>query len=592
MDGIRRSGAALAVGLFLVAVCGSASAGIIYVDSRATGANNGASWTDAFGALQDALAEVRQGDEIHVAQGTYKPDQKTAADHRTVARTGDKAAGFRLVSGTRLKGGYAGVGADKPDDRNPQLYQTILSGDLAGNDADNNDIPTLITDATRSDNSVSVVLSQNNTPDTTLDGFVITAGAGSGMTCTDSSPAIVDCVFASNATSFNGGALLQTNKNIPTLTGCTFTANYARQHGGAIYTEGGVSLNDCDFVANQSGMASGAVHNLGGNVTMSGCTFTDNRSVAGGAVEHIGGWLTATDCVFTANSATAGGALTVISGHLSLTDCRFNDNQADATGGAMSSDSLIGQTVRNCLFSSNRAETGGAIFGLGRATVGNCVFENNTAASGGAVCADCYLPEFVNCTFFANRADDGCVVQRACGNRLSSTVVLTSCILWDSGGISVAQPGMAAKVTYSLVQGGHAGAGNIDADPCFAAPGHLGAATGSWMDGDYHLQSQAGRWDPDTQTWVADEGTSLCIDAGDPTSVIGLEPFPNGGTIDMGAYGGTAQASKSYFGIPVCQTIIPGDINGDCRVNMDDLEIMMRHWLEDANSSPGPTKRR
>ena len=45
--------------------------------------------------------------------------------------------------------------------------------------------------------------------------------------------------------------------------------------------------------------------------------------------------------------------------------------------------------------------------------------------------------------------------------------------------------------------------------------------------------------------WVQDEVTSPCIDAGDPTTAVGPEPFPNGGRISMGAYGGTAEASKS-----------------------------------------------
>jgi len=61
-------------------------------------------------------------------------------------------------------------------------------------------------------------------------------------------------------------------------------------------------------------------------------------------------------------------------------------------------------------------------------------------------------------------------------------------------------------------------------------------------------------------------------------SPIGLEPFPNGGRINMGAYGGTAEASKSYFGAPVCETIVAGDINGDCRVDFADFGIMVSHW--------------
>jgi len=60
----------------------------------------------------------------------------------------------------------------------------------------------------------------------------------------------------------------------------------------------------------------------------------------------------------------------------------------------------------------------------------------------------------------------------------------------------------------------------------------------------------------------------------------------------MGVFGSTTEASKSYFGKPPCPTIIAGDINGDCRVNMDDLEIVMRHWLEgEDESGPTPSRR-
>ena len=129
--------------------------------------------------------------------------------------------------------------------------------------------------------------------------------------------------------------------------------------------------------------------------------------------------------------------------------------------------------------------------------------------------------------------------------------------------------------------------GNIDADPLFADPGYWdpnGTADDPtddfWVDGDYHLKSQAGRWDEDEGRWTKDEVTSPCIDSGNPLSPIGFEPFPNGGIINMGAYGGTAEASKSYFGEPFCETIITGDINGDCKVDFADFAILASHWLE------------
>jgi hypothetical protein len=94
-------------------------------------------------------------------------------------------------------------------------------------------------------------------------------------------------------------------------------------------------------------------------------------------------------------------------------------------------------------------------------------------------------------------------------------------------------------VAYSNVQAGQPspwlGMGNIDIDPEFVDPN----------SGDYHLKSQAGRWNPTDETWEIDDVISPCIDTGDPLSPVGAEPEPNGGRINMGAYGGAAEAGKS-----------------------------------------------
>jgi hypothetical protein len=60
---------------------------------------------------------------------------------------------------------------------------------------------------------------------------------------------------------------------------------------------------------------------------------------------------------------------------------------------------------------------------------------------------------------------------------------------------------------------------------------------------DYRLKSEYGRWDG--SAWVTDKETSPCLDAGDPSSDYSEEPSPNGGRRNLGAYGGTGQASKS-----------------------------------------------
>ncbi|MBL7152455.1 MAG: right-handed parallel beta-helix repeat-containing protein [Phycisphaerae bacterium] len=117
------------------------------------------------------------------------------------------------------------------------------------------------------------------------------------------------------------------------------------------------------------------------------------------------------------------------------------------------------------------------------------------------------------------------------------------------------------------------GTGERHEDPLFADA----------ANGDYHLKSQAGRWDANDGGWTIDDETSPCIDRGNPATPIGHEPFPNGARINMGAYGGTNEASKAYFGGLPCETIVAGDINGDCEVNYLDFRIMASHWLEDRN---------
>ncbi|HHF53439.1 MAG TPA: DUF5123 domain-containing protein, partial [candidate division WOR-3 bacterium] len=87
--------------------------------------------------------------------------------------------------------------------------------------------------------------------------------------------------------------------------------------------------------------------------------------------------------------------------------------------------------------------------------------------------------------------------------------------------------------TLGNYNGVSAGEGDISVDPLFADPDN----------GDFHLKSQAGRWNG--SAWVNDTETSPCIDAGDPVDDYSNEPEPNGGRINLGAYGNTPEASKS-----------------------------------------------
>jgi len=218
--------------------------------------------------------------------------------------------------------------------------------------------------------------------------------------------------------------------------------------------------------------------------------------------------------------------------------------------------------LTNCTVCGNSANIGGGLYGSHRSEmiIHSCAFEGNSAGNG------CTLA----CNSYQQMWPGGYDIR--------------NCILWDSSGQIWNNDGSEIVIIYSDVQGGESsiydpyngliwGDGNIDVAPCFA----------DVNNGDLHLKSQAGRWGPNSGSWVKDDVRSLCIDAGDPASPIGYEPFPNGGIINMGAYGGTAEASKSYFGEPVCETIVAGDINGDCIVNFKDFALMAYHWLENNN---------
>jgi hypothetical protein len=148
-------------------------AAVLYVDDDAPPGGNGSSWQTAFRYLQDALTAAATAEkplEIRVAQGVYKPDQGVGQT------AGDRLASFDLFSGVVLKGGYAGVDTPDPDVRDTKLYETVLSGDLAGNDVEVSDPRGIAGEPTRSENSCNVVRIMHAS-DVRMEGLTITGGA-------------------------------------------------------------------------------------------------------------------------------------------------------------------------------------------------------------------------------------------------------------------------------------------------------------------------------------------------------------------------------------------------------------------------------
>ncbi len=192
----------------------------------------------------------------------------------------------------------------------------------------------------------------------------------------------------------------------------------------------------------------------------------------------------------------------------------------------------------------------------GSPIISNCLIAGNRANDpNGAIihCADSNAV-FLNCTVANNNAGR----SSACLRSSNGHVLVANSILWDNGPREVLHLGTGTvEMNYSDITNGWPGQGNLMTDPLFADQGYWAddehpdlevepdAPGAVWIMGDYHLRSQTGRWDARVGRWMKDAVFSPCIDAGDPSGFVGRERFPNGHVIDMGAFGGTIEASKS-----------------------------------------------
>jgi len=224
-----------------------------------------------------------------------------------------------------------------------------------------------------------------------------------------------------------------------------------------------------------------------------------------------------------------------------IANCRVEGN----AGAGIELHNGSNPVITSCEISSNAGSgielvflRSGRIVLYNEPAITNCVIAANgqNGISGGK-------PTIVNCTIVANEGFGVSCMEPAIAN---------SIVYYNGYVTSLAQIDGAAAVSYSNIEGGWSGQGNIDEVPCFAELGYwdLGtsledASDDIWIRGDYHLRSQAGRWNAAGSCWVQDLVTSPCIDAGNSAADCSAETMPNGGCINIGAYGGTPQASQS-----------------------------------------------
>ena len=240
-----------------------------------------------------------------------------------------------------------------------------------------------------------------------LDGFTITNGDG-GISCHDySTPIINNCVIMDNHGREGGG--LYSFLSFPTITNCTIIGNTAEHYdGGGIYCrDSAPTISNCVIYGNRA-------RELGGGIRLEDCEGTSYWPIT-----------KVTNCI--------------ISGNIAAED--------DGGGVYVQWWSNCEIEFENCTISDNYAEdSGGGIYLDSSGTITNCTIEGNISDGwGGGVFAASSKEQYIK---------------------------IENSILWDN--FAPNSPVIYAggywgivEVSYSDIQGGWSGEGNIDADPLF-----------------------------------------------------------------------------------------------------------------------------
>jgi hypothetical protein len=342
--------------------------------------------------------------------------------------------------------------------------------------------------------------------------------------------------------------------------GFTVTRGYTVSYGGGIYCNNcSPTIRNCIINLNRA-TSGGGMYNNQSNPILTNCTFSGNRSAEGAGMTNVYSEPILINCTFSQNSGVgegiiSGGGMLNINGNPTLINCVFD---------------------RNLIIGTHAGHGGGMYNRGGNPTLTNCIFTLNSAIGGeytayaGGMLNRQGNPRLTNCIFCGNSTND------YCGGIYNSDgkPMLTNCILWDNSDIDgvgefaqICTSGVGGPfINYSCIQGldTFAGQGNIGEDPCFADS----------SNDDYHLKSMAGRWDPTSESWIKDEVSSPCVDTGDPNSDLRGELWPHGKRINMGAYGGTPQASMSLLDVGNI-----ADLNNDDSADYVDVMLFTDKWL-------------
>lgn len=520
---------------FLMLACLVSAQSTVYVKTDGvafTAAANHTSWATATNDLQAAISAMNaaSGGNVWVKEGTYKP---TTGVDRTIA--------FTTGMNVNVYGGFQGNETDinqrVREDLNANdsiepwefTYPSIISGDI-GVEGDQSDNSYMLIDGNLTDRS------------TVFNGFTI-ENSYDERSLGDSKNAtaiatLTACVFSNNYAYWGAAA------ELCVLDSCLIENNTSES--GAVYKS---TVSNSTFRNNEATDQGGAAY----DVELTNCIFSGNTAIDGGAVSNS----TLINCELYDNTATEDGGAAFQS---TLTDCDIYNNIAVRYGGG----SYYGSSL-NCTFRDNLSHNSGGGSYAGDHT--NSIYFRNESVSGGATASS----NLFYCTLYNNASVDYAggagwgtsrntlIYNNTCygdgggvysGQHHNATIVnnyaandgggaywatLTNSIVW--GNNTQVNYG---TVTYSAVQDGSAGTGNVVlsatngdvAGPLFKNPSDSVGAMRTPVGVEHILKAN----------WQISAG-SVCSDVADNSALIATDTTDLNGqariinlVADMGAY--------------------------------------------------------
>lgn len=274
--------------LLVLAVGSAVAADTIYVHPNAELGGDGRSWNAPYRTLTIALADAQAGDEIWMAEGTYR-----------------MGATLNMKNGVRLYGGFNGDEAlrERRDwFRNPTILEPAQN--------------------------VKTLVQMTDLDSTTrLDGLVLQGATESAVLVNGGAPVFFNCLFRNNS-GMMGGAVRASGVSRIRFEFCTFTNNTVVGDGGAVYIQKvatdplykyGPFLGECLFDRNSAptGMGGGVVFDSVASIPqIASCVFHANSAMMGGALSSVRTYSYITNSTFHRNRLT--GSLKTVGRTLTL----------------------------------------------------------------------------------------------------------------------------------------------------------------------------------------------------------------------------------------------------------------------------------